>query len=138
MLLGKSSSPKLAAMVSAQTPWGIVQHLHKLADENRLPSGLAFHPHEWGDFLLWSGPQRMQVFATSQPHSLPSEVWSDYLSIINGAFEWESQLDRYGVNLVILDDAQHYKLIDQFAKSESWQRTYSDSVGTVFVRRKLI
>ena len=80
----------------------------------------------------------MNVFATSQPFSLPGEVWSDYLAIINGSLEWESLLDRYGINLVILDDAQHYKLIDQFAKNESWERTYTDSLGAVFVRRKPI
>ncbi len=138
VVLGKSHSPKLAGMVSAQTPWGIVQHLHKLTNENRMPTGQVFHPHEWGDFLLWAGPQQLQVFGTSQPYSIPTEVWSDYLSIINGTLEWESQLDRYGVNLVILDDERHYKLIEQFAKSELWQRTYTDSVGAVFVRRQPI
>ncbi len=138
LVLGKNSAPKLAGMVSAQTPWGIVQHLHKLTNENRMPSGQAFHPHEWGDFLLWSGPPQLKVFANSQPDQIPREVWSDYLSIINGTLDWESHLDRYGVNVVILDDEQHYKLIDQFAKSDLWQQTYSDSVGSVFVRRKPI
>lgn len=138
IVLGKSHSPKLSGMVSAQTPWGIVQHLHKLTSENRMPTGQVFHPHEWGDFLLWAGPQPLQVFGTSQPYAIPREVWSDYLSIINGTFDWESQLDRYGVNLVVLDDQQHYKLIEQFAKNEHWQQTYSDSVGAVFVRRRPI
>ena len=138
LVLGKNSSPKLAGMVSTQTPFGIVQHLHNLAGQKRMPPGLAFHPQEWGDYLLWSAPQHMQVFANSQPFLLPHEVWSDYLSIIDGKFEWESLLDRYGVNLVILDDERHYQLIHQLGQNETWQRTYADSVGTVFVRRKPI
>jgi hypothetical protein len=136
VVLGKGHSPKLAGIVSAQTPWGIVQHLHKLSSEDRLPAGQAFHPHEWGDFLLWAAPQQLRVFGISQPDSMPREVWSDYLAIINGTFDWEYLLDQYGVNLVILDDEQHYKLIEQFGKSERWQRTYTDSVGAVFVRRQ--
>ena len=38
----------------------------------------------------------------------------------------------------ILDDERHHLLIRHLAKSEIWQRTYSDSVGTVFVRRQPI
>lgn len=138
LAFGKSHSPKLAGVVSTQTPLGISQHLHRLADEQRLPTGLAFHPHDWGDFLLWAAPQTMQVFATSQPFTLPREVWSDYLTIIQGNFDGESLLDRYGVNLIILDDERYHLLIHHLGKSETWQRTYTDSVGTVFVRRQPI
>ena len=138
LLFGKSRSPKLAGMVSAQTPLEIANHLRKLAAENRLPPGVAFHPHEWGDFLLWAGPQPMNVFATSQPFSLPSEVWTDYLSIINGSFDSEMLLDRYGVNLIILDDERHHLLIQHLSQNQSWQRTYADPVGSVFVRRQPI
>ena len=138
LAFGKASSPKLSGMVSAQTPLGIVDHLHRLAAEQRLPSGLAFHPHEWGDFLLWSGPQQMKVFATSQPDSLPREVWTDYLAIINGSFDSEMLLDRYGVNIIILDDERHHLLIHHLGQNQAWQRTYADSVGSVFVRRQPI
>jgi hypothetical protein len=138
LMLGKNSTPKMSGMVSVQTPMGVVQHLHNLAEQQRLPSGVVFHPHEWGDYLLWSGPQPMQVFANSQPFSLPREVWSDYLTMINGHLEWDTLLDRYGVNLIVLDDERHHLLIHQLGQSETWQRTYADSVGTVFVRRQPI
>ena len=80
----------------------------------------------------------MQVFANSQPYSLPREVWSDYLTMINGNLEWDSLLDRYGVNLIVLDDERHHLLIHHLGQSETWQRTYADSVGAVFVRRQPI
>lgn len=123
-------------MVSRATPLGIVKHLNKLAEETRLPRGQAFNTYEWGDYLLWAGPKKLKVFVASHVHLVPREVWNDYIAISNVASGWEEMLDRYGVNLVVLDAESQSGLIGRLRESENWRQSYSDNVGAVFIRRK--
>ena len=58
----------------------------------------------------------MQVSASSLPFVLPHKEWSDDLSTINGNLEWDSLLDRSGVNLIVLDDERHHLLIHQLRR----------------------
>jgi hypothetical protein len=71
-------------------------------------------------------------------HLVPREVWNDYVATSNGAAGWEEILDRYGVNLIALDAATHTTLIGRLRENENWRQSYSDNVGTVFIRRKAI
>ena len=116
---------------------GVVGHLNKLADQNRLPRGQIFNTYEWGDYLLWAGPPKLKVFLASHVHLVPREVWNDYIAISNVASGWEELLDRYGVNVIILDNVSHTPLIGRL-REEDWQKTYADNVGVVLVRRKSI
>lgn len=135
---GNEASLKLEKLVSRQTPLGVVAHLKKLSDQNRLPRGQMFNTYEWGDYLLWAGPPKLKVFLASHVHLVPREVWKDYITISDVAAGWEEMLDRYGVNLIVLDQGTHAGLIGQLRASENWRQTYSDNIGVVFVRRKAI
>ena len=138
LLHGDNGKLKVARMVSSQTPLGVVQYLKKMAEEKKIPRGQAFNTYEWGDYLLWSGPKEVKVFVASHAHLIPREVWSDYVAISNGSADWDDRLDRYGVNLIILDEATHDGLIRKLRENDQWSTTYSDNVGTVFVRKKPI
>nr|RLT05835.1 MAG: hypothetical protein DWI21_12325 [Planctomycetota bacterium] len=138
VLHGNDGKFKLEKMLSRATPLGVIEHLKKRSDQNRLPRGLAFNTYEWGDYLLWAGPLKLKVFLASHAHLVPREVWNDYVTISNVASGWEETLDRYGVNLIALDTATHASLIGRLRENENWQQTYSDNVGVVFVRRKAI
>lgn len=138
VLHGNEGQLKLEKLLSRETPHGVIGHLKKLADQNRLPRGQMFNTYEWGDYLLWAGPPKLKVFLASHVHLVPREVWNDYVAISNGASGWEEMLDRYGVNLIALDMSTHAPLIGRLRESENWRQTYSDNVGAVFVRRKAI
>ncbi len=129
---------KLEQMVSHQTPLAVTQHLTKLAEQNRLPRGQAFNTYEWGDYLLWAGPPKLKVFLASHVHLVPRDVWNDYVAISDGASGWEEMLDRYGVNLIAIDEATHAGLIARLRENENWRQSYSDNVGAVYIRRKAI
>ncbi len=128
---------KLEKLVSSQTPLDIAEHLKKLSAEKRLPRGQAFNTYEWGDYLLWAGPPELKVFVASHVHLVPREIWTDYVSISNG-LDADDRLNRYGVNLIVLDEATHDGLIRRLRENADWRQTYSDSVGAVFVRRRPI
>lgn len=138
VLHGNEGKLKLEKMLSRDTPLEVIEHLKKLADQNRLPRGQMFNTYEWGDYLLWAGPPKLKVFLASHVHLVPREVWNDYIAISNVASGWEEILDRYGVNLIVLDSATHTPLIGRLRENENWRQTYSDNVGAVFVRRKAI
>lgn len=138
LLHGDNGKLKVARMVSSQTPLGVVLHLKKMAEEKKIPRGQAFNTYEWGDYLLWSGPKEVKVFVASHAHLIPREVWSDYVAISNGSADWDDRLDRYGVNLIILDEATHDGLIRKLRENDQWSTPFSDSVGAIFVRKKPI
>ena len=138
LLHGNEGKLPLEKLVSRQTPLGVAAHLKKLADQDRWPRGQMFNTFEWGDYLLWAGPPKLKVFVASHVHLVPREVWTDYITISEVSSGWEEMLDRYGVNLIAVDVATHGNLIGRLRESENWKLSYSDNVGVVFVRKKVI
>ncbi len=113
------------------TPHGLVAYLN----ENP-PEGQVFNPYEWGDYLIWAGPEDMQVFVASHAHLIPPEVWRDYIGTITGEGDWEMNLRRYGVNMVILNKPTRLDFIEGLKdKRNEWDLVYDDYLSAVFVRR---
>ncbi|MHC4876589.1 MAG: hypothetical protein ACYTGL_08825 [Planctomycetota bacterium] len=102
------------------------------------PEGLVFNTYEWGDYMVWAGPKDMQVMVTSHAHLVPHEVWDDYMGMIEMRSGWDSMLDRYGVNTVVLDKQYRSGMIDRFRPSEDWRRVYEDDRAAIFERREPI
>ena len=128
-----SKEPPLERSLSAGTPVGAVEYLR----ENP-PKGQIFNTYEWGDYLLWAGPDNLQVFAASHAHLIPRTVWQSYMGVIELKSNWERTLDVYGVNTIVLDTQKRGSLIGRLKRSEEWRTAYEDDQSFVFVRRKLI
>jgi len=129
------SSQPLKASVSADTPLGAVGYLLKQKEPLQ---GQVFNSYEWGDFLGWAGPPGMKLFVNSHVHLIPREVWQAYQTISMTGGGWESQLDRYSVNYVVIDPRQLRSLANQLRSDVKWKKVYEDGVSAIFVRRKLI
>jgi hypothetical protein len=120
-------------VVERATPVGVTRWLRA-----NPPRGLVFNTYEWGDYLLWAGPEGLEVFVNSHVHAVPAEVWQHYLHVAGAGEDWEEILARYGVNTVAVDKAVRGPLIERLAANEAWERVYDDGVGSVFVRREPI
>jgi hypothetical protein len=134
-LHGQSSDPQMRekryrASVSPLTPIDITDYLNR-----HVPKGLVFNSYEWGDYLLWAGPKGIQVFVNSHAHLVSQEVWQDYFTILRTLPGWEEKLKRYGVNTMVLDKDQK-ELIAAMEKLTDWEKKFSDSKGSVFVRKQ--
>lgn len=125
----------LKASVSADTPVGAVEYLLKMKEPIR---GQVFNSYEWGDYLSWAGPKNMPIFVDSHVHIIPREVWQAYLTISRTGLKWDDQLDKYGVNYVVIDHRQLNGLSAQLKIDEKWRLAYEDGIAAVFIRRKLI
>lgn len=117
--------------LSDQTPFDIARYLRE-----HPPVGLVFNTYEWGDYLLYAGPQGIEVFLNSHAHMVPREVWKDYLSIANLVNGWDDKLDRYGVNTIVVDHAFRRPMITRLKENSAWRLMYQDRVGAVFVRKQ--
>jgi hypothetical protein len=116
---------------SVQTPVEAAEYLV----ENP-PRGQIFNTLEWGDYLLWAGPARLQVFAASHVHLIPRPAWQDYVRIITLDDGWQKILERYRINTAIVDDDRHAALADALREDAAWAVVYEDAQGLIFVRRQ--
>jgi hypothetical protein len=116
---------------SVQTPVEAAEYLV----ENP-PRGQIFNTLEWGDYLLWAGPARLQVFAASHVHLIPRPAWQDYVRIITLDDGWQKILERYRINTAIVDDDRHAALADALREDPAWAVAYEDAQGLIFVRRQ--
>ncbi|MFN0199300.1 MAG: hypothetical protein ACKVT0_21330 [Planctomycetaceae bacterium] len=122
--------PELKKSVTRQTPLGAVEYLHA-----HPPRGLIFNTYEWGDYLLWAGPQDLQVFVASHAHLIPTEVWGAYIQIIELGSGWDEQLDRFGFNTIVVDKQNRGSLIAALTNSTKWTLKLDDGVSVIFERK---
>ena len=119
--------------LSSQTPVLLANYLNE-----HEPDGLIFNTYEWGDYLLWTGPQDRQLFLNSHAHLVPRDVWLDYFVIARANLGWEDKIDRYGANTVVIDKLYHSRLLEALKRNSDWKLDYEDELGAIFFRRNPI
>ena len=125
--------PELSRSVSRQTPVAAAKYLNE-----HPPQGLVFNTYEWGDYLLFQGPPGIQLLIASHAHLIPKEVWNDYINIIGMRSEWQTLLDRYGANTIVIHKESNERMIKSLEQDANWQRAYEDDLASIFTRRKPI
>lgn len=109
------------------TPWKLTQYLR----ENP-PQGQVFHPHWWGDWLIWDGPPGLRPFLRTNLHLAPFKVWIDYRIIRETRVGWSEILARYGTRTVVLDRRRQTTLVRYLRDSDEWELQYEDELSVVF------
>ena len=118
--------------VSETTPIDAAAYL-----KDNPPQGLIFNIYEWGDYLLWAGPDNLQVFVASHAHLIPTEIWQDYLAISQAGLSWNTKLDRYGVNTVVIHRSKQAALVNRLESyPEIWEQVFIDDRSVIFVRKE--
>ena len=132
LLLERDTLAARRPMVSSATPieataW-LVEHP---------PEGMVLASYEWGDFLIWQGPPRIQLLVASHAHLVPESAWQDYIQVIRVADDWNTRLDRHHIQTLVLDRHRQAGLIDALealgAKS-NWKQVYADQLAEVWSR----
>jgi hypothetical protein len=123
---GRPRSPE--RLYGSGTPWKLTQYLR----ENP-PRGQVFHPHWWGDWLIWDGPPGLRPFLrTTNLHLAPLKVWIDYRIIRETRAGWADVLARYGTRIVVLDRQRQTTLQRYLRGSAEWDLRYEDESSVVF------
>jgi len=138
----------LFAVVILSLPWlesmnplNIVRGTHR--DEmdleqvvRDLPDGdhRIFSRFEWGEFLGWRLSPHGRVFMDGRIEIYPDNVWDEYMTLTVAGTGWQSILDRYNVDCLILDSTYHEGLIEQVRQSTDWQEVNQVGKAIVFER----
>ncbi|MEQ8789776.1 MAG: hypothetical protein RIC55_26010 [Pirellulaceae bacterium] len=127
-----SNKPReLEQIVHRGTPLGVTAWLR----ENP-PEKLVFGPQWWGDWLCWDGPPGLQVFMTTHIHLAPRQVWRDYLRIARADAGWEQALQRYDIDLVIVDKELQKGFTSRVRRSPQWRTVFEDERSMILTRRE--
>jgi len=97
--------------------------------------GRLFHRLEWGSYLMWRLWPAFPTFIDIRVWIFPDEVWNGYLSASRGEGEWQSLMDRYRIDYLLLSRETQQGLIDTATRSPAWQERYRDEQAVVFARR---
>jgi hypothetical protein len=92
-----------------------------------------FNQIQWGGYILYARPG-FRVFIDGQTDFYGEELSREYLRVVNGRPGWEEILARYDVSWTLT--ARAAPLNQLLALDPAWERSYADSVATVFHRRE--
>ncbi|WP_166820311.1 hypothetical protein [Thalassoroseus pseudoceratinae] len=125
-------------MLSPNTPIDATAHLQQMAADGRIPKGVIFNPYYWGDYLLWAGPEQLDVFVASHVQYIPRTVWGHYRTVSMMRNSFEQTLDRYGINLMIVDKLYSGRLIDHMKRDPQWRVEFESALAVIFTRTEPI
>jgi hypothetical protein len=103
-----------------------------------LPAGdhRIFSRFEWGEYLGWRVAPHSRIFMDGRIEIYPDNVWADYLAVTTAGGGWQSILDRYDVDCLVLDNTYHENLIAEVRRSGQW--CVVKEVGKAIVFERLI
>ena len=99
-------------------------------------SGPIFHQMESGSYLLWRLYPQEKVFIDPRIELYPGEVWEDYFQISAGRPGYQELLDRYGVQVLLLNCRHQGGLVAQVQGSPAWEMVYENAPEDTVVYRR--
>lgn len=91
---------------------------------------------EWGEYLGWALAGRGKVFMDGRIEIIPDVVWRQYSVVTQGRDDWQTVLDGYQVNTLVLDSRYHTQLILRVREQPHvWQQTLE--VGPVLLFERI-
>jgi hypothetical protein len=84
-------------------------------------------------YMTYALPER-KVWITNRVEDFPEEQLLDNKKLMRAEFDWQAILDRYGVNLLLLDQKYDAALLGAVAGSASWQQVYENTQSMIFTR----
>jgi len=117
--------PKFEAEYDAKNyPAAALDALHK-SD----PSARIFTEDVWAGYMIYRYPES-KVFIDGRSDFYGDKFGQKYLDTMNGRYDWEQNLRRYNVDVVLLPaDAS---LASTLKESERWHPVYDDGIAIAF------
>jgi hypothetical protein len=89
-----------------------------------------FAHDQWGGYLIYRLYPRLRVFVDGRSDFYGRKFGQDWLRIANGQYDWQQQLDKFGVDTVLLpgDSA----LASTMKETRRWRVVYDDETAIIF------
>jgi hypothetical protein len=117
------------SVAQAQAEYLPVQVAQYLNDER--PAGPMFNSYNWGGYLMFVAPE-YPVFVDGRTDLYGTEFLTTYLEAATGSPIWRETLDRYGINLVVIEARSG--LARALTTEPGWRQDYADEMAVAFVR----
>jgi len=139
--------------LAATVPLHAAEYLHE-----QRPAGPMFNSYNWGGFLLWALYPDYRVFVDGRTDLYDDAFLRDYLKVVMARPGWEAVLERYEVNLIVIERDSVLATVLALTPDPSptlrergearipgsarpedggrggWRLVYSDDLAAVFVR----
>lgn len=84
-------------------------------------------------YMSYTLPER-KVWITNRIEDFDEQIFIDNERLMRAAYDWQTILDGYGVNLILLDQVREIPLITAVKGSLEWQEVYRDDCSLIFIR----
>jgi len=95
--------------------------------------GNIYNLYHWGGYLVWTLYPDYPVFIDGRADVYGDAFIDEYLQAYQLREDWHAPLDKYGVNLVIIDKGSSLSTV--LNESPNWDRPYVDERAAIFVRQ---
>jgi hypothetical protein len=95
-------------------------------------TGNMYNLYHWGGYLIWRLYPEQKVFIDGRADVYGDAFIDEYLQVYQLRETWREPLDRYGVNLMIIDEGSALSTV--LNESPDWQRRYVDEKAAIFVK----
>ena len=92
-----------------------------------------FNEFDWGGYLLLKLWPNQQIFMDGHTHIYGEALTREYEQVITQGNGWDSILNKYEVNWVII--RVNTSLAKTLSSSASWTIVYEDKTAIIFVRK---
>jgi hypothetical protein len=117
-------------LLSSETPVAATEFLLR-----EHPPGPLFHEMSFGSYLIWAAQPGYPVFIDPRIELYPPEIWRDYIAISAGQADWDTRLDAYAINTLMISPQTQAPLYAAAQASDRWRLIYQDPSAAIFARQ---
>jgi hypothetical protein len=139
LAIGRDPLP-LGSSATRATVWKLAFELKKGGTMPELAAALKSYPQQrfrgrifaqdsLSDFLLWALPEKAPILVYNHAHVFPEEIWQHQITVLSGGPGWASLLDRYQINLVVVDPIGWPKLAAALRENTDWTVLLDESAS---------
>ena len=107
--------------------------VHDHAAEILNPKARVLTTDQWADYLIYTNPQQ-KVFVDGRSDFYGPEVGNEYIHVVNGQWDWDTILKKYGFNVALLP--VEVPLTQLLKLRPEWQIAADDGKRILLVRTK--
>jgi hypothetical protein len=102
----------------------------------RLPVGSRLYAYQpWSGYLAWRLWPAQQPMVDVRFEVHPPAVWDDFVAVSLARTDWESILDRYQVDYLVLHAGEQSRLVGLAEATSRWARIYEDQAAIILSRQ---
>lgn len=98
------------------------------------PDANLLNAYHWGGYLIWAFYPERRVFIDGRADMYGDAFVEEFAAAYHGGPEWESLLDRYGVEVALLDRGSALAAI--MRASGKWSEEFTGPVESVLVKKR--